>query len=129
VDRKPAASPRFDSQERAFRAYYAHQARLEILSGRSSSKRAGNSLSGDHLSETFRVSGGINVLFDISGQKAVQEQQSMLVRELDHRIKNNLATIQAIAGTTTRNARSLDDFQRPRFQPKSPEADESECSH
>jgi two-component sensor histidine kinase len=57
------------------------------------------------------VIGGVNMLVDISRQKAVQEQQSILVRELDHRIKNNLATIQAIAGTTIRNARSLDDFQ------------------
>jgi PAS domain S-box-containing protein len=61
--------------------------------------------------EDGHVIGGINMLVDISRQKAVQEQQSILVRELDHRIKNNLATIQAIAGTTIRNARSMDDFQ------------------
>jgi PAS domain S-box-containing protein len=61
--------------------------------------------------EDGSVIGGVNMLVDISRQKAVQEQQSILVRELDHRIKNNLATIQAIAGTTIRNARSLDDFQ------------------
>ena len=61
--------------------------------------------------ETGEVIGGINMLVDISRQRAVQEQQSILVRELDHRIKNNLATIQAIAGTTIRSARSMDDFQ------------------
>jgi PAS domain S-box-containing protein len=61
--------------------------------------------------EDGSVIGGVDMLVDISRQKALQEQQSILVRELDHRIKNNLATIQAIAGTTIRNARSLDDFQ------------------
>jgi PAS domain S-box-containing protein len=61
--------------------------------------------------EGGHVIGGINMLVDISRQKAVQDQQSILVRELDHRIKNNLATIQAIAGTTIRSARSMNDFQ------------------
>ncbi|MBV9558602.1 MAG: MEDS domain-containing protein [Pseudolabrys sp.] len=40
------------------------------------------------------------------------DRQSTLVRELDHRIKNNLATIQAIAGSTIRNSRSLDEFRQ-----------------
>ncbi len=40
------------------------------------------------------------------------DRQSILVRELDHRIKNNLATVQAIAGSTIRNSRSLDEFQQ-----------------
>lgn len=58
------------------------------------------------------VIGGINMPVDITPQQAVQERQSILVRELDHRIKNNLATIQAIAASTIRNARSMDEFQQ-----------------
>ena len=63
------------------------------------------------LDESGNVIGGINMLVDISQQKALQDRQSILVRELDHRIKNNLATIQAIAGSTIRNSRTMDDFQ------------------
>jgi two-component sensor histidine kinase len=40
------------------------------------------------------------------------DRQSVLVRELDHRIKNNLATVQAIAGSTIRNSRSMEEFQQ-----------------
>jgi PAS domain S-box-containing protein len=61
--------------------------------------------------EDGKVIGGINMLVDISQQKATLERQSILVRELDHRIKNNLATIQAIAGSTIRNSRSMEEFQ------------------
>jgi two-component sensor histidine kinase len=40
------------------------------------------------------------------------DRQSILVRELDHRIKNNLATVQAIAGSTIRSSRSMQEFQQ-----------------
>jgi PAS domain S-box-containing protein len=59
-----------------------------------------------------RIMGAVNMLVDISQQKAIQNRQSILVRELDHRIKNNLATVQAIAGSTIRNARSMGEFQQ-----------------
>jgi two-component sensor histidine kinase len=61
--------------------------------------------------EEGHIVGGINMLVDISRQKADQDRQSILVRELEHRIKNNLATIQAIAGSTIRNSRTMEDFQ------------------
>jgi PAS domain S-box-containing protein len=62
--------------------------------------------------EHGRVAGAINMLVDISQQKAIQDRQSFLMRELDHRIKNNLATVQAIAGSTMRTSRSMEEFQR-----------------
>jgi PAS domain S-box-containing protein len=62
--------------------------------------------------EGGKVIGGISMLVDISQQKAVQDRQAILVRELDHRIKNNLATVQAIAGSTIRASRTMDDFQQ-----------------
>jgi two-component sensor histidine kinase len=49
---------------------------------------------------------------DISQQKAVQDWQSILVRELDHRIKNNPATIQAISSSTIRKWRTMDIFSK-----------------
>src|SRR6202012_2648923 len=58
------------------------------------------------------VAGTVNILIDITRQKASQDHQSVLVRELDHRIKNNLATIQALAGATARNSKTVDEFQK-----------------
>jgi two-component sensor histidine kinase len=37
--------------------------------------------------------------------------QRLLVRELHHRVKNSLATVQAIMGTTMRFSSSMEDFQ------------------
>jgi PAS domain S-box-containing protein len=61
--------------------------------------------------EAGEVVGSINMLVDISEQKAREEQQSLLLRELEHRVKNNLAIVQAIMGTTLRNSTSLAAFQ------------------
>jgi PAS domain S-box-containing protein len=47
----------------------------------------------------------------ITARKEAEERQKLLVRELHHRIKNTLATVQAVAGLTMRTARSLEEFQ------------------
>lgn len=39
-----------------------------------------------------------------------EEQQVLLIRELHHRVKNTLATVQAMMGSTARAAKSLDEF-------------------
>jgi PAS domain S-box-containing protein len=52
---------------------------------------------------------GINM--DISLRKELEESQKFLIRELHHRIKNTLATVQAIAGTTMRTAGSMEEFR------------------
>jgi MEDS: MEthanogen/methylotroph, DcmR Sensory domain/HWE histidine kinase len=39
-----------------------------------------------------------------------EQRLSLLVQELEHRIKNSLATVQALAGSTIRSARSLEEF-------------------
>lgn len=41
---------------------------------------------------------------DISAQVAARERQDLLLAELNHRVKNNLATVQAIAAQTLRSA-------------------------
>ncbi|HEY8612705.1 MAG TPA: CHASE3 domain-containing protein, partial [Roseomonas sp.] len=41
---------------------------------------------------------------DVTGRKAAEERQSTLARELDHRVKNTLATVQALAAQTLTSA-------------------------
>jgi len=41
--------------------------------------------------------GGVNMLVDISRHKRAEERQNLLIRELNHRVKNTLATVQSIA--------------------------------
>ena len=51
------------------------------------------------------------VVRDISGRRQAQAHQEFLLSELAHRMKNQLAVIQAMAGQTARNAGSLKQFQ------------------
>jgi PAS domain S-box-containing protein len=46
---------------------------------------------------------------DIHDQKLAEEHLNLLVLELNHRVKNNLATVQAIAMQTLRGARDIDE--------------------
>jgi PAS domain S-box-containing protein len=50
------------------------------------------------------------VALDITGRKEAEERQNLLMRELHHRVKNTLATVQAIVGSTARSAKSIEDF-------------------
>ena len=49
---------------------------------------------------------------DLTKLKQAEELQGLLLNELSHRIKNTLATVQAIAGSTIRASRTMDDFQQ-----------------
>ena len=52
----------------------------------------------------FALGDGLGVVFrDITDRKRAQEQRDLLLRELEHRVKNTLATVQAIAGQTFRD--------------------------
>jgi len=55
--------------------------------------------------------GAVNTLVDISERKRTEEQQALLVRELHHRVKNTLATVQAIMGSTARSSTTIDEFK------------------
>jgi PAS domain S-box-containing protein len=59
-----------------------------------------------------RVRGMTGVVQDITERKRVEERQSLLIRELHHRVKNTLATVQAIVGSTARTSTSIDEFYR-----------------
>jgi PAS domain S-box-containing protein len=48
----------------------------------------------------------VGVSYDISARKRWEEQQQLLINELNHRVKNTLATVQSVAAQTLRNARS-----------------------
>ena len=58
-----------------------------------------------------RLIGAVNMLVDITERKRAEEQQALMVRELHHRVKNTLATVQAIMGSTARSAETIDDFK------------------
>ncbi|MBD2748087.1 PAS domain S-box protein [Microvirga sp. BT688] len=55
-------------------------------------------------------SGMTGVVQDITDRKQAEERQELLIRELHHRVKNTLATVQAIVGSTARTASSIDEF-------------------
>lgn len=61
--------------------------------------------------EAGRLVGAVNMLVDITERKRGEERQHLMVRELHHRVKNTLATVQAIMGSTARSATSIDEFQ------------------
>jgi PAS domain S-box-containing protein len=55
--------------------------------------------------------GAVNMLIDITERKRAEEQQALLIRELHHRVKNMLATVQAIMGSTARATTTIEEFQ------------------
>ena len=57
-----------------------------------------------------RIIGASKVARDITERRRAEETQRLLLDELNHRIKNTLATVQAIATQTLRRATSPSDF-------------------
>ena len=55
------------------------------------------------------------MLVDITDRKRAEEQQTLLVRELHHRVKNTLAMVQAITGSTARAVDNVEDFKTALF--------------
>ncbi|HEY8571490.1 sensor histidine kinase [Phenylobacterium sp.] len=55
-----------------------------------------------------RLIGFLRILRDRTAQRASDEKQSLLVNELNHRVKNTLATVQSIAAQTLRSAPSAE---------------------
>jgi PAS domain S-box-containing protein len=54
----------------------------------------------------------LGVIMDITAHKSAEEQQRLMVRELHHRVKNTLSTVQAIASFTARFASDIDTFRQ-----------------
>lgn len=57
----------------------------------------------------------VRVIRDITERKEYQERQKLLINELNHRVKNTLATIQGIASQTIRYSPDLHEF-KTRFE-------------
>jgi PAS domain S-box-containing protein len=53
----------------------------------------------------------LSVSRDITETRQLEEHQRLLINELNHRVKNTLATVQSIASQTLRNAATLDEAQ------------------
>src|SRR5262249_6966883 len=51
---------------------------------------------------------GVNI--DVTERKSAEEQQRILVSELDHRVKNTLATVSAVVSHTLNASSSMVDF-------------------
>jgi len=49
-------------------------------------------------------------MIDITARKRAEEARQLLLRELDHRVKNTLSTVQAVVELTLRTATSLEGF-------------------
>ncbi len=49
-------------------------------------------------------------MIDITARKRAEEARQLLLRELDHRVKNTLSTVQAVAELTLRTSTSLEAF-------------------
>jgi len=54
--------------------------------------------------------GSIVTLTDITERKRAEEQQTTMVAELNHRVKNILAIVQSVAAQTMRSSNSLESF-------------------
>ena len=60
--------------------------------------------------ENGQLIGAINMLVDITERKKAEQTQALLINELNHRVKNTLAMVQALAQQTMRRASSPRQF-------------------
>jgi two-component system CheB/CheR fusion protein len=61
--------------------------------------------------EKNKVRGAIAAIVDVSEHKLAEARQRMLLDELQHRVKNTLATVTSLAARMGRRARSVQEFQ------------------
>lgn len=59
-----------------------------------------------------RISGAVVTMVDLSQRKAAEKQQNLLMRELDHRVKNTLALVVSISARTASNTDTVQAFQK-----------------
>jgi two-component system, chemotaxis family, CheB/CheR fusion protein len=57
-----------------------------------------------------RIIAAATVARDVSERTRAEQQRTLLMAELDHRVKNTLATVHSIAAQTASNAASLEEF-------------------
>ncbi len=59
-----------------------------------------------------RLTHWISAQRDVTDRRAMEDRQALLVRELHHRVKNTLATVQAVLNATLRSAQGFDAFRK-----------------
>jgi two-component system CheB/CheR fusion protein len=62
------------------------------------------------VDEAGEVRGGIGVIMDITQQKRSEAQEKALLHELQHRVKNTITTVSALATRMLKGSTSLEDF-------------------
>jgi two-component sensor histidine kinase len=80
------------------------------LRGKSNAKSAYLLSAGPLIDDNKATVGSIVTLTDITERKHAEEQQTMMVAELNHRVKNILAIVQSVAAQTMRSSGSLESF-------------------
>jgi PAS domain S-box-containing protein len=60
---------------------------------------------------------GVRMILDITERKDAERRQKLLLDELNHRVKNTLATVQSLAANTARSCATAEEF-RARFEPR-----------
>jgi PAS domain S-box-containing protein len=58
-----------------------------------------------------KLTGAINMLVDVTEQKKAESRQKTLIDELNHRVKNTLATVQSLVRQTARGTSSIKAFE------------------
>ena len=59
-----------------------------------------------------RITHWVSAQRDVTERRAGEDRQAMMVRELHHRVKNTLATVQAVLNATARSSLSVAEFTR-----------------
>jgi two-component sensor histidine kinase len=62
-----------------------------------------------------RISGAVVTMVDLSQRKAAEKQQNLLMRELDHRVKNTLTLVASISPRTASNSDTVEEYQKALF--------------
>jgi PAS domain S-box-containing protein len=60
---------------------------------------------------TGQFQGYVGISTDINGMRLAEERQQLLINELNHRVKNTLATVQSLAEQSSRLSRSKAEFK------------------
>jgi PAS domain S-box-containing protein len=58
-----------------------------------------------------KLVGGVNMLIDITERKRAEQRQQLLIDELNHRVKNTLATVQSIAAQSLKGSSDMEGRQ------------------
>ncbi|WP_426220622.1 HWE histidine kinase domain-containing protein [Methylobacterium sp. NFXW15] len=59
-----------------------------------------------------RITNWVSAQRDVTERRAFEDRQALMVRELHHRVKNTLATVQAVLNATMRSSVTMAEFSR-----------------